>query len=136
MLRTEESVMAQSKVILRKWTGRIRSADEEEYGAYVARTGAEDYSRTPGNLGFQILMRSLGDGISEVTTLSWWESMSAIQGFAGDNPELARYYPDDDRFLLDRPMHVEHHQVIASSVTLSIPPAGLPSRVTGSRLDA
>jgi len=78
----------------------------------------------------------LGDGTSEVTTLSWWESISAVQRFAGDNPEVARYYPDDDRFLLDRPINVEHHQVIASSVTLSIPPAGLPSRFTGSRLDA
>jgi hypothetical protein len=41
--------MAKSNVILRKWTGRIRSADQEEYGTYVARTGADDYSHTPGN---------------------------------------------------------------------------------------
>jgi len=115
--------MNKSHVILRKWTGRIRSADQEEYGAYVARTGAEDYSHTPGNLGFQILMRPLGDGTSEVTTLSWWKSMDAVRGFAGDDPEVARYYPDDDRFLLSRPVHVEHCQVIASNVALSIPPA-------------
>jgi hypothetical protein len=66
-------------------------------------------------------MRPLGDGTSEVTTLSWWESMSAVQRCAGDKPEVARYYPDDDRFLLNRPLQVEHYQVIASSVTLSIP---------------
>jgi heme-degrading monooxygenase HmoA len=115
--------MTKSNVILRKWTGRIRSADQEEYGTYVARTGADDYSHTPGNLGFQILMRPLGDGTSEVITLSWWESMNAVQRFAGDKPEFARYYPDDDRFLLDRPILVEHYQVIASCITLSIPPA-------------
>jgi heme-degrading monooxygenase HmoA len=115
--------MTKSNVILRKWTGRIRSADQEEYGTYVAGTGADDYSHTPGNLGFQILMRPLGDGTSEVITLSWWESMNAVQRFAGDKPEVARYYPDDDRFLLERPILVEHYHVIASSVTLSIPPA-------------
>jgi heme-degrading monooxygenase HmoA len=106
--------MVGNQVILRKWTGRIRTTDEEEYGAYVAQTGATDYGRTKGNLGVQVLMRPLGDGRSEVTTLSWWESMEAIRRFAGDQPELARYYPEDDRFLLDRPQYVEHHQVILS----------------------
>jgi heme-degrading monooxygenase HmoA len=111
-----------ASVILRKWTGRIRTADEDEYAVYVARTGANDYAATPGNLGFQILMRPLGDGTSEVTTLSWWESIEAIRHFAGEEPELARYYPEDDRFLLDRPSHVEHHQVVASRIALSTLP--------------
>jgi heme-degrading monooxygenase HmoA len=113
--------MTTKAVVLRKWTGRIRTSAQEEYGSYVARTGAADYSSTPGNLGFQILMRPLGDGTSEVTTLSWWESMEAIRGFAGDQPELARYYPEDDRFLLERPRLVEHHQVIAGKVNFSVP---------------
>ena len=26
--------------------------------------------------------------------------------------EVARYYPEDDRFLLARPAHVEHHRVV------------------------
>lgn len=104
------------QVILRRWSGRIRTADEEEYVDYVKRTGADDYAGTPGNLGFQILMRALGDGTSEVTTLSWWESMEAIKGFAGENPEVARYYPDDDRFLLDRQPHVDHYRVMAGEV--------------------
>lgn len=112
--------MNPKNVVLRKWTGRIRAADQEKYGAYVARTGAVDYGRTAGNLGFQILMRPLGDGTCEVTTLSWWESMEAIRGFAGDPPDLARYYPEDDRFLLDRPKYVEHHQVVSGRVNLSI----------------
>ncbi len=112
--------MSGNKVVLRKWTGHIRTIDEGAYGSYVARTGAKDYSQTPGNLGFQILMRPLGDGTSEVTTLSWWESMEAIRGFAGAQPKLARYYPEDDQFLLDRPTHVEHHEVFSSRVSLSI----------------
>ncbi|WNJ93282.1 hypothetical protein [Bosea sp. 685] len=114
--------MKASKVILRKWTGRIRTEEQDEYGAYVARTGASDYAGTSGNLGFQILIRPLGDGTSEIMTLSWWESMDAIRNFAGKEPDLARYYPEDERFLLDRPSHVEHHQVIASRVALSIAP--------------
>ena len=103
-------------VILRKWTGRIRTAQQDEYVTYISGTGLDDYSRTPGNLGFQMLLREIGDGETEVTTISWWESMEAIRGFAGPTPELARYYPEDDRFLIHRPLHVEHHKVVASEL--------------------
>jgi len=108
------------QVILRRWVGRIRTADEADYVAYVKRTGGVDYAETSGNLGFQIVMRALADGVSEVTTLSWWDSMEAIKGFAGEQPELARYYPDDDRFLLDRPPNVDHYRALAGQVNLTI----------------
>ncbi|WP_205042017.1 hypothetical protein [Rhodoligotrophos defluvii] len=106
--------MTDTHVILRKWSGRIRTADEQAYVAYVLGTGGDDYGSTPGSLGYQILLRDLGDGTTEVTTLSWWQSMDAVRAFAGPRPELARYYPDDDRFLLERPELVEHHRVMAS----------------------
>jgi heme-degrading monooxygenase HmoA len=107
-------------VILRRWSGRIRTADEADYVAYVKRTGGVNYVETPGNLGFQIVMRALGDGVSEVTTLSWWDSIESIKGFAGDRPEVARYYPDDDRYLLDRPPNVDHYRVFTSQVNLAV----------------
>jgi heme-degrading monooxygenase HmoA len=108
--------MSETKIILRRWSSRIRSADEAEYAAYIAATGLQDYRLTPGNLGCQMLMRALGDGTTEVTTLSWWESMTAITAFAGDDPEVARYYPEDDRFLLAKPERVEHHRLVAGAL--------------------
>ena len=98
-------------MILRRWTGRIRTADEPEYRAYIADTGGSDYLSTPGNLGWQMLFRDLGDGTTEVTTLSWWTDLAVIKAFAGDDYERARYYPEDDRFLLDRPPGVDHFRV-------------------------
>jgi heme-degrading monooxygenase HmoA len=111
--------MSEASIILRKWSGRIRTADEEEYVAYIARTGLDEYKTTEGNLGYQMLMRALGDGASEVTTLSWWRDMDAVRGFAGNDPERAVYYPEDDRFLLERPEFVEHHRVLAGEVSLT-----------------
>jgi heme-degrading monooxygenase HmoA len=102
-------------VILRRWSARIRTADEAEYVVYIAGTGLDDYRATPGNLGAQMLVRTLGDGESEVTTLSWWESIEAIAAFAGEDIDRARYYPEDDRFLLTRPDHVEHHRVVGGA---------------------
>jgi len=107
--------MSDEVLILRKWTGVIRSDDEDAYVDYIASTGLTDYGATPGNRGVQMLLRALGDGRSEVTTLSWWDSLDAIRGFAGDDIETARYYPEDDRYLLERPAHVEHHRVVRRS---------------------
>lgn len=104
--------MSDEVLILRKWTGVIRTADEDAYVAYIEDTGLSDYVATAGNRGVQMLLRALGDGRSEVTTLSWWESLDAIHGFAGEDIAIARYYPEDDRFLLERPEHVEHHRVV------------------------
>lgn len=106
-------------MILRRWTGRIRTADQAEYAAYIARTGGEEYVATPGNLGWQMVFRDLGGGVSEVATLSWWTDMEAVRAFAGPDPGRARYYPDDDRFLLDRPRGVDHFDVAQGSVLLA-----------------
>ena len=102
-------------VILRRWSARIRTADEADYVAYIADTGLDDYRATPGNLGAQMLVRTLGNGESEVTTLSWWDSIDAIVAFAGEDIHRARYYPEDDRFLLTRPDQVEHHRLVGGA---------------------
>ncbi|MDV3456407.1 hypothetical protein RZN05_05380 [Sphingomonas sp. HF-S4] len=103
-------------MILRRWRGVIRTAERDAYRDYIAATGGTDYASTPGNLGFQMLFRDLDDETTEVTTLSWWGSLDDIRGFAGDDIRIARYYPEDDRYLLDRPERVEHHEVVASVV--------------------
>jgi len=107
--------MASDNVILRRWSATIRTADRETYVDYVLRTGAGEYAETDGNLGYQILLRDLDDATTQITTLSWWDSMDAIRAFAGPEPDLARYYPEDDRYLLERPELVEHHTVAAGA---------------------
>jgi len=104
-------------IILRRWASRIRSSDEQEYVRYIAATGIQDYRAVPGNLGAQMLLRALDDGTTEVTTLSWWSSIEAIHRFAGEDIEIARYYPEDDRFLIEKPERVEHHVVAASDLS-------------------
>lgn len=100
-------------MIMRKWTGRIRSSDLTDYLAYVEATGTAHYAATPGNLGYQVVTRELGDGTCEFSTISWWADLDAVKAFTGEDYHRASYYPEDDRFLLDRPELVEHHQVLA-----------------------
>ena len=106
-------------IILRRWSSRIRTTDREAYAAYIEDTGVADYLAVAGNLGCEMLMRDLGDGVTEVTTLSWWQSLDAIRDFAGDDVGRARYYPEDDRFLLEKPETVEHYDVVVDALALA-----------------
>ncbi len=44
--------------------------------------------------------------------MSLWDSRDSIRAFAGDDIELARYYPEDDEFLIDRELKVKHYDVV------------------------
>jgi len=66
--------MTTEQIILRIWTGRIRTNEQIDYARYILKTGGDSYASTPGNLGFQIVTRDRGDGTTDVTTLSWWTS--------------------------------------------------------------
>jgi heme-degrading monooxygenase HmoA len=103
-------------MIMRRWTGRVRSGNADEYVAYVVATGGDEYRSVPGNLGYQVLRRDLGNDETEISTVSWWSSWDAIKAFAGPEPALARYYPEDERWLIHRPERVEHFDVVAGSV--------------------
>jgi len=97
-------------VIARIWRGAVRSKDADEYVAYVRDTGIEHYRSTPGNLGAWILHRPVDD-LTEIVTFSLWESMTSVRAFAGGDPSQAVYYPEDDRFLVERGSIVEHYDV-------------------------
>jgi heme-degrading monooxygenase HmoA len=97
-------------VIARIWRGATRPEDAGEYAEYVRATGLKGYQSTPGNLGAWVLWRVVGDR-AEVVTFSLWESREAIRGFAGDDISRAVFYPEDDRWLIDRELTVEHYEV-------------------------
>ena len=96
--------------ILREWRGVIRRTHRDEYVDYIRATGLDDYRATPGNLGAAIAVRDLDEARTEVITLSWWDSLDSIRAFAGDDIDLARYYPKDDEYLLERPRTVQHYE--------------------------
>jgi len=97
-------------MIARIWRGAVRAEDAAAYADYVQRTGIDGYQRTPGNRGAWALWRIDGDR-AEIITVSLWESRAAIEGFAGQDIEQAVFYPDDDRFLIDRDLTVRHYEV-------------------------
>ncbi|MEM6449956.1 MAG: antibiotic biosynthesis monooxygenase [Cyanobacteria bacterium P01_D01_bin.105] len=73
-----------------------------------------DYQSVAGNVSVYILEQTEGE-ITHFITLSFWESMEAIQGFAGQDIEEAKYYPEDKDFLLEFEPRVVHHTVVGQS---------------------
>jgi len=95
--------------VLREWRAEIPRALKDEYVAYVRATGLASYSATPGNLGSSVAVRDLDAERAEIVTLSWWADSEALKAFAGPDIGRARYYPEDDRYLLTRPERVQHY---------------------------
>jgi lactoylglutathione lyase len=97
-------------LIARIWRGWTRTEDADEFVAYVQRTGSAAARATPGNRAAYILRRSDGDR-TEFITLTFWSSFDAIKAFAGEDVEQAVFYPEHDRFLVDRETTVRHFDV-------------------------
>ena len=49
--------------------------------------------------------------LTEFVTLTFWDSLESIRGFAGDDVEVAVFYPEDDRFLVKREETVTHWEM-------------------------
>ena len=99
-------------MIARMWRGAVRRDDADAYAEYIANTGMAAYRSTPGNQGAWMLRRDDGDR-SEIVTFSLWDSQDSIRAFAGDDMDQAVFYPEDDRFLVERDRTVRHYEVVA-----------------------
>jgi heme-degrading monooxygenase HmoA len=98
-------------MIARTWRGATRAEDAEAYLHYLHQTGFPGVRDTPGNLG-ALGLRRVVDGRAEFLVVSFWESEDAIRHFAGDDVDRAVFYPEDDRFLVERDDYVTHFEVV------------------------
>ena len=101
-----------SAPVARIWRGAVRAADRDDYLEYLERTGIAEYRDTPGNRSVQVLRRTVGDR-TEFVIVTLWDSRQAIAAFAGDDIERAVFYPEDDRYLVERDDTVSHYDVTA-----------------------
>lgn len=94
----------------RIWRGWTRREDAEAYASYVKSTGIAAYEATPGNKGAYLISRPDGER-TEFLTVSFWDSLEAIEACSGADVERAVFYPEDDRYLVDRETTVKHFTV-------------------------
>ena len=88
-------------MIVRMWHGRVPHEKAEAYREFLIGRAIPDYSSVSGNLFVQILERVEADA-THFITLTHWKDLESIRAFAGDDLEVAKYYPEDDRYLLSK----------------------------------
>ena len=99
-------------MIARIWQGKTKAADYEAYRQFMVSRAIPDYKST---VGFKklIFLRKLENDTGVFTLITFWENMTAIKTFAGEDYEKAKYYPEDGQFLLEFPDKVTHYEVFA-----------------------
>jgi len=97
----------ENKIITRIWHGVTKAEDSEVYLQYLMKTGIEDYKKTEGNLSASILRRIETDKC-HFWTVTRWNSFESVKKFAGEDYEKARYYEEDEKYLLEFEPNVIH----------------------------
>jgi heme-degrading monooxygenase HmoA len=97
-------------LIARIWKGAVREQDGDAYAEYMRNTGVSGYASTPGNRGVWMLRRDLGEK-TEFLMFTLWDSLDAVKAFAGSDYETAVFYPEDDRYLVERDLTSTHYEV-------------------------
>ena len=97
-------------MIARIWRGATRARDAAAYTAYLERTGVRECRATPGNRGVTVLQRSVGER-TEFVFISYWSALQDVTAFAGADVTVARFFPEDDAYLVERELTVAHYEV-------------------------
>jgi len=97
-------------MIARIWHGKTKASDATAYLEYLFQSGIPAYRATSGNKGAWVLRR-MDNGVAHFITLSFWESHDAIVAFAGADIAVAKYYPEDEKYLLEFEPTVMHYEL-------------------------
>ena len=85
-------------IIARVWRGAVKPPDADAYAEYIdgrmRSTPRRPATAAPG------CCRASGDRTEFITSL--WDPTTPLRAFAGDDYEVARFYPEDDRYLVER----------------------------------
>ena len=97
-------------MIARVWFGRTKAEDYDAYLAYLEESGVATLKQTPGNQGVMVFRRLDGDE-AEFGVMSLWDSLESVKAFAGEDVDVARYFPEDERYLLEFTPRLKHYDV-------------------------
>lgn len=97
----------ETKTITRIWHGRTQTEHAAEYLEFLKQTGVADYKSISGNLSVEIWRQIEGE-VCHFWTVTKWDNVESIKLFAGDDYTKAKYYPEDEKYLLEFEPTVRH----------------------------
>jgi len=99
-------------MIARIWHGKTSIEKYDAYTAFLKHVAIPDYKKTDGFKKLTFL-RNIEGNEGHFTLITYWENLEVIKNFASDDFEKAKYYPEDDNFLLEFEEKVKHYEVFA-----------------------
>ncbi|HIG47662.1 MAG TPA: antibiotic biosynthesis monooxygenase [candidate division Zixibacteria bacterium] len=87
--------------IMRLWHGEVSIEKADEYEKFMIEKAAPDYGSVDGLLKLYFQRRN-ENKTAHFLLVTIWDSLESIKRFAGAEPEIAKYYPEDDEFLLEK----------------------------------
>ena len=107
-------------MICRIWHGRTPRTKAPAYASFLTRRAIPDYRAVEGNIDVAILLRHEHE-VTHFLAVTHWQSEAAIRSFAGDDLLKAKYYPEDEQFLLEFEPTVQHFEVAAHEAAGAAP---------------
>ena len=101
-------------MIVRIWHGRVKTSNAQAYREFLNQRAIPDYQSVAGNISVHVLEHQEGD-VTHFIAMTFWIDMDSIKGFAGNDPEVAKYYLEDKDFLLEFEPTVVHYEVVGHS---------------------
>lgn len=95
-------------MIVRTWRGRAAADHADAYQRHLVDSVVPKLKALPGFWGATLLRRADGNEI-EFVVQTEWESMAAIEGFAGPTPEVAVVDPEARAVLVSFDAIVVHY---------------------------
>lgn len=102
-------------MIARIWEGRTSLSKADAYKEFLLKVAVHDYKSVKGILGLQFFHR-IDNNEACFTLITFWPSVEVIKKFAGPDYEKAKYYPDDQEYLLEFPEKVKHYEVFRNEL--------------------
>lgn len=96
-------------MIARVWRGATLGEDADAYAAYIEESAMKGARQLRGSRG-TIVLRRLHEGRAEFETILLFDSMDDVRAFAGDDVDRAVFFPEDDRYLVERDLEVSHFE--------------------------
>ncbi len=99
-------------MIARHWRGLAKRERADEYLVHLRTKTFPLLSAIPGFIDARILKREVSEGV-ELLIVTQWDSLQAIQRFAGANAERAVVPDDVHDMMVDYDRTVRHYEVLA-----------------------
>lgn len=97
-------------MIARRFTAWATPKNAAAYTNFFSTSLTPKLRRIPGHMGAMVLNRADG-GLTEITVITFWESMDAVQHFAGSTEGNAVIEPEARALFTSFADEVTHHEV-------------------------